>query len=51
MALRAVGPGVVFDAIEMLADDQRERMNVYAQGRQHGRPERGFWTEKDVANL
>jgi site-specific DNA-methyltransferase (adenine-specific) len=51
MALRAVGPGVVFDAIEMLADNQRERLKVYAEGGRQGRPEGGFWTEKDIANL
>jgi site-specific DNA-methyltransferase (adenine-specific) len=51
MALRAVGPGVVFDAIEMLADDQRERLKTYAQGGHRARPECGFWTPKDVANL
>jgi site-specific DNA-methyltransferase (adenine-specific) len=51
MALRAVGPGVVFDAIEMLADQQRERLMAYAQGGHQSRPECGFWTEKDVAKL
>lgn len=51
MALRAVGPGVVFDALEMLADDQRPRLDVYAAGGHHDRPLRGFWTEQDVATL
>jgi DNA modification methylase len=51
LALRAVGPGVVFDAIEMLADDQRHRLHVYAEGGRHTRPESGFWTEKEIANL
>jgi DNA modification methylase len=51
MALRGVGPRVVFDAIEMLADSQRERLKAYAQGGRQARPECGFWTEKDVANL
>jgi modification methylase len=51
MALRAVGPGVVFDAIEMLADDQRERLKAYAHGDRPGRPESGFWSEKDIANF
>jgi site-specific DNA-methyltransferase (adenine-specific) len=51
MALRAVGPDVVFDAIEMLDDPQRERLERYAQGGFHGRPESGFWTEKDLAKL
>lgn len=48
MALRAVGPAVVFDAIEMLADDGRERLRTYAQGGRLGRPECGFWSAKDV---
>jgi site-specific DNA-methyltransferase (adenine-specific) len=50
-ALRAVGPGIVFDAIEMLADDQRDRLKLYARGRHQRRPECGFWAEKDVAGL
>lgn len=51
MALRAVGPGVVFDAIEMLADGQRARLKAYAQGGHHLRPGPGFWTERDIARL
>jgi site-specific DNA-methyltransferase (adenine-specific) len=51
VALRAVGPGVVFDAIEMLADDQRDRLKLYAEGGRHGRPLCGFWTQKDVSKL
>jgi site-specific DNA-methyltransferase (adenine-specific) len=51
MALRAVGPAVLFDAIEMLADEQRQRLTRYAQGGHHARPECGFWTEKDLARL
>jgi site-specific DNA-methyltransferase (adenine-specific) len=51
MALRAVGPAIVFDAIEMLADDQRARLKIYAQGGRYTRPEVGFWTEKDIAKL
>ena len=49
-ALRAVGPGVLFDAIEMLADEQRTRLKLYAQGGRHTRPEPGFWTGKDLSN-
>jgi site-specific DNA-methyltransferase (adenine-specific) len=51
MALRAVGPAVLFDAIEMLADDQRRRLSLYAGGNHHTRAECGFWTEKDLAQL
>lgn len=51
VAIRAVGPGVVFDAIAMLADDQQERLKLYAKGGHHNRPESGFWTEKDLFKL
>jgi len=51
MALRAVGPAMVFDAIEMLADKQRARLSIYAQGGRHARPDVGFWTEKEIAKL
>jgi hypothetical protein len=51
VALRAVGPGVVFDAIEMLADDQRDRLKLYARGSHQFRPEHGFWTERDLLKL
>jgi hypothetical protein len=51
MALRAVGPTVLFDAIEMLADDQRRRLSLYARGDHHTRAECGFWTEKDLAHV
>ena len=51
MALRAVGPTVVFDAIEMLSDSQRVRLKTYAEGGHHLRPECGFWTEKEVSKL
>lgn len=50
-ALRAVGPGVVFDAIEMLSDEQRARLKLYAEGGRHTRPEAGFWTDKDLSKL
>ncbi len=50
-ALRAVGPAVVFDAVEMLADEQRDRLRLYGQGGHHLRPAPGFWTEKDLSKL
>lgn len=49
LALRAVGPGVVFDAVEMLADEQRSRLAAYAAGGHHLRPAPGFWTEAELA--
>ncbi len=48
-AIRAVGPEVVFDAIEMLADDQRARLARYAGGGRATRPEPGFWTLQELA--
>jgi site-specific DNA-methyltransferase (adenine-specific) len=51
MALRSVGPGVVFDAMEMLADDQVDRLKLYARGGRHTRPECGFWADTDIAKL
>jgi DNA modification methylase len=51
LALRAVGPSVIFDAIEMQADDQVARLKMYAEGGRRSRPEAGFWLERDVAEL
>ncbi len=51
VALRAVGPSVIFDAIEMLSDDQRERLKHYARGGCSLRPRPGFWVEKDLSTL
>ena len=47
-ALRAVGPKVLFDAIEMLAEDQRPRLKLYAKGGNSSVPELGFWTSKEL---
>ncbi len=51
LALRAVGPSVIFDAIEMQADGQVARLKIYAEGGRRSRPEAGFWLESDVADL
>lgn len=51
LALRAMGPGVVFDAIEMLSDEQRRRLAAYARGGHHLRPEPGFWSGRDLAGI
>jgi len=48
-ALRAAGTGAFFDAIEMLSDEGRTRLAVYAEGGRHLRPLPGFWTDEDVA--
>jgi len=38
-----------FDAIEMLSDPDRSRLESYAAGGQHASPLAGFWTEEDVS--
>jgi DNA modification methylase len=50
-AVRAAGPGVVFDAVDLLSDDGRERLAAYGGGGHHGRPLPGFWTDADLARL
>ncbi len=49
LALRAVGPSVIFDVIELQANDQAARLKIYAEGGRRSRPETGFWHERDVA--
>jgi site-specific DNA-methyltransferase (adenine-specific) len=48
-ALRAVGPDVVFDVIELLSVDGLERLARYAKGDLTTRPEPGFWTAAELA--
>ncbi len=48
LALRAVGPTVVLDAIELMADEQLARLKIYAEGGRGSRPEPGFWTANDI---
>ena len=47
-ALRAVGPGGVFDVVAMGSPGGRERLAAYAAGG-HTRPLPGFWTPAEVA--
>jgi hypothetical protein len=47
-ALRAAGPGGIYDAVDLLADAGRARLRAYAAGR-HGPPLPGFWLASDVA--
>ena len=47
-ALRAPGPGGIFDAVDLLSPDARARLAAYAGG-QCGSPRPGFWSEADVA--
>lgn len=48
-ALRAAGPDAFFDAIEMLSDEGRERLERYAKGGYTDDPQVGFWTVADLA--
>lgn len=47
-ALRAAGPAAFFDAIEMLSDEGRGRLERYAKGGFIGNPQPGFWTQADL---
>ena len=47
-ALRAVGPGSVFDAIEMFDPAGQDRLAAYAQGSPQVP---GFWNESELAEL
>jgi site-specific DNA-methyltransferase (adenine-specific) len=49
LALRAAGPGLVFDAMEMSAGDHLARLRAYGAGGHHGRPAPGFWAGVDLA--
>jgi site-specific DNA-methyltransferase (adenine-specific) len=48
-ALRAAGTRVFFDAIEMLSDEGRARLEQYAVNGFAGGPREGFWTLADLA--
>jgi site-specific DNA-methyltransferase (adenine-specific) len=47
-ALRAPGPGGIFDAVDLLSVDALARLATYGAGR-CGSPRAGFWSESDVA--
>lgn len=47
-ALRAAGPGVVFDVIDMLSGESERRLSAYAQGGRTSVPLPGFWTGTDL---
>jgi site-specific DNA-methyltransferase (adenine-specific) len=46
-ALRAPGPGGIFDVVDLLADDAPARLKAYAHGRSVS-PRVGFWSAADV---
>lgn len=48
-ALRSAGPEAFFDAIEMLSDEGRGRLELYATGGYTEKPRLGFWTTADIA--
>jgi modification methylase len=48
-ALRAAGPAVLFDVVDMLTDDGPRRLRRYATGGAPGGPQPGFWTAPDIA--
>jgi site-specific DNA-methyltransferase (adenine-specific) len=47
-ALRAAGPGGIFDAVDLLSPAACERLSFYAAGRA-GSPLPGFWSASDLA--
>ena len=47
-ALRAAGPDAFFDAVEMLADDGRKRLEGYARDGASEGPKPGFWSRDDL---
>ncbi len=47
-ALRAPGPGGIFDAVDLLSAEARARLKAYAGGRGSS-PRVGFWSASDVA--
>ena len=47
-ALRAPGPGGIFDAVDLLSADAPARLAAYAAGRSRS-PLPGFWADADVA--
>jgi hypothetical protein len=50
-ALRAAGPDAFFDAIEMLSDEGRSRLEQYSHGGCSTEPLLGFWTASDLARV
>ncbi len=47
-ALRAAGPGGIFDAVDLLSPAACKRLSLYAAGRP-GAPLPGFWSASDLA--
>jgi DNA modification methylase len=47
-ALRAAGPAVLFDVIELLDEAHQARLTAYARGGHENGPAPGFWTIADI---
>jgi hypothetical protein len=47
-ALRAAGPDVVFDVVDVRADEGRHRLALYGAGGCTDQPRPGFWTPADL---
>ncbi|GIU85998.1 MAG: hypothetical protein KatS3mg009_0513 [Acidimicrobiia bacterium] len=48
-ALRAGGPGVVFDVVALRSGAGHERLAKYARGGHRARPAPGFWSDAELA--
>jgi len=48
-ALKGVGPGGLFDAVQLDSPDGLDRLRAYAAGAHHDRPEPGFWAPRHLA--
>lgn len=48
-ALRSAGPNAFFDVVDMLDDNGRGRLALYAKGGSTHDPQVGFWTAADLA--
>ena len=48
-ALRAAGPGTLFDVIDLLSDEAFDRLAQYAKGGRTRDPQAGFWTADDLS--
>jgi hypothetical protein len=46
--VRAAGPDLVFDVVDLLSEDGLDRLRRYAKGGCTDRPLLGFWTARDL---
>lgn len=50
-AIRTAGPGIVFDVLELLDDQESARLRAYALGGNDKRPAIGFWTASEIESM